>query len=106
MAAPADTRRFSANGQRIRQARHLTGLSQENFAPRIGTTRRHLIKLENGEHRPRRQLRDRIVEITGTEEQIDSSGDEEEDAMHDLFDALRRTIRLRRETGDAGSVLR
>lgn len=79
--APPQTHRFSENGQRIRRARHLTGWSQENFAPRVGVTRRQMIKLENGEHRPRAAVRDRIVELTGTEEQIESVDDEDEDAL-------------------------
>lgn len=100
------THKFSDNGRRIRAARHLTGLSQENFAPLIGTDRRHLIKLENGEHRPRKGMRDLIVSITGTEEQIDSSDDEEDDIVAALLDSLKRTYAKRRETGDPWAVLR
>lgn len=81
MALPVDTAkfRFRDNGRKIRHARQLTGLSQENFAPLIGTGRRHMIKLENGEHRPSGELRDRIVEVTGTKEQIESSDDDKEE---------------------------
>ena len=91
MALPVDTAkfRFRENGRKIRAARRTTGLSQENFAPLIGTGRRHMIKLENGEHRPSGELRNRIVEVTGTTEQIESSDDDKEE---DLFPAslLRR----------------
>ncbi len=83
MALPDTTPkfRFRENGRRIRAARRLTGLSQENFAPLIGTGRRHMIKLENGEHRPSGELRDRIVEVTGTKEQIESSDDDKEEDL-------------------------
>jgi transcriptional regulator with XRE-family HTH domain len=83
VALPVDTAkfRFRDNGRKIREARKLTGLSQENFAPLIGTGRRHMIKLENGEHRPSGVLRDRIVELTGTQERIESSDDEEEEDL-------------------------
>lgn len=103
MALPIDTAkfRFRENGRKIRAARQLTGLSQENFAPLIGTGRRHMIKLENGEHRPSGRLRDRIVEVTGTEERIESSDDEEEDElMNALIAFAKRTKKLRRETGN------
>jgi transcriptional regulator with XRE-family HTH domain len=92
VALPVDTAkfRFRDNGRKIRQARRLTGLSQENFAPLIGTGRRHMIKLENGEHRPSGELRDRIVEVTGTKEQIESSDDDKEEEVFPL--ALLRRI--------------
>jgi transcriptional regulator with XRE-family HTH domain len=79
------------NGARIKRARERLQsnrpaanhradrpISQEDFAPLVSTTRRHLIRLENGEHLPSAELRDRIVETTGTEERIESSDDEEE----------------------------
>ena len=61
---------FAENGARIRRARQSTGLSQENFAPKVGVSRRELIRLEKGTHKPRKDLHDRIVEVTGTEEPI------------------------------------
>lgn len=80
MTSAEVTFRHSENGARIRRARKLTGLSQEAFAPLIGTTRRHMIRLENGVHRPSGELRDRIVEASGTEEQIEASDDADEEA--------------------------
>ena len=104
MALPVDTAkfRFRENGRKIRRARHLIPgpnghpwISQQDFATRIGTGRRHMIKLENGEHRPSGELRNRIVEVTGTTEQIESSDDDKED---DLFPpALLRRIAERTE---------
>lgn len=58
-------RRYAEVGSRIRAAREKTGLSQERFAPVIGITRRHLIRLENGEHHPSPELRERLAEHTG-----------------------------------------
>lgn len=97
LGLPVDTAkfRFRENGRKIRVARRTTGLSQENFATRIGTGRRHMIKLENGEHRPSGVLRDRIVEVTGTEEQIESSDDDKEEDL--LPRALLKRIAERME---------
>ena len=36
-------------------------MSQEHLAPAVGSTRRHIIRIENGEHRPLPELRDRIA---------------------------------------------
>lgn len=82
---------FAANGARIQKARKRTGLSQETFAPMIGTTRRHMIRLERGQHLPKSELRDRIVEVTGTTEQIQSADDDEE---VDLSMSLDEFLRL------------
>src|SRR6266498_3317935 len=87
--APVTEHRYHENGERIRRARERIPsprdggrpISQEDFAPILGASRRHLIRLENGEQRPSGSLRDRIVEITGTEEQIEADDDEEEDAL-------------------------
>lgn len=90
-------------GRKLRRARNLTGLSQENFAPDIGTTRRHLIRLEGGEHRPSGALLSRIAERTG--EPVESFGypsdDDEEaeaamrEAFHLFVDLLGRLVRPR-----------
>lgn len=80
---------FRDNGQKIRRARERVPsprdagrpISQEDFAPVLGTSRRHVIRLENGEQRPSGQLRDRIVAVTGTEERIESDDDEAEEDL-------------------------
>jgi transcriptional regulator with XRE-family HTH domain len=36
-------------------------ISQENLAEAVGISRRHMIRIENGEHRPTPELRDRIA---------------------------------------------
>lgn len=71
---------FSENGARIRRARKRTGLSQERLAAEIGTTRRHMIRLENGQHLPSGQLRDRIAQATGQPAETFQSADDDEEA--------------------------
>lgn len=44
-----------------RTARHAARISQENLAEAVGISRRHMIRIENGEHRPSPNLRDRIA---------------------------------------------
>lgn len=92
LATAANKFPFALNGARIRRARHLTGLSQEAFAPLIGTSRRHMIRLERGQHLPGGPLRDRIVDFTQTEEQILSADDDEEADPLSLDDFLRLHI--------------
>lgn len=93
---------FRDNGQKIRRARQLITsprlaanhrpdrpISGQDFAPLVGCSTRHLVRLENGEHLPSGALRDRIVEVTGTTEQIESSDDEEEAALpRDLIEQI------------------
>lgn len=40
-------------------------ISQERLALAVGITRRHMIRIENGEHRPSPELRDRIADVLG-----------------------------------------
>lgn len=42
-------------------------ISQERLAEAVGITRRHMIRIENGEHRPLPELRDRIAEVVGAD---------------------------------------
>lgn len=46
--------------RRARKARR-PRISQENLAAAVGISRRHMIRIENGEHRPSPELRDRIA---------------------------------------------
>jgi transcriptional regulator with XRE-family HTH domain len=91
-------KRFVENGARIRRARERLQstrpainhrpdrpISQDDFAALVGTTRRNLMRLEGGITRPKGPLRDRIVEVTGTKEQIEAADDEDEE---DLFAQL------------------
>lgn len=72
---------FAKNGARIKSVRRRAGISQERLAAEVGTTRRHLIRLENGEHLPGRALRDRILAATrvDTSAGIESADDDAED---------------------------
>jgi len=42
-------------------------VSQERLAEAVGTDRRHVIRIENGENRPRADLRDRIASYLGVD---------------------------------------
>lgn len=42
-------------------------ISQENLAEIVGVTRRHMIRIENGDHRPTTALRDRIAVALGVD---------------------------------------
>jgi len=46
------------------EGRHV---SQERLAEAVGTDRRHIIRIENGENRPRVDLRDRIASYLGVD---------------------------------------
>ncbi len=65
-------RRYPEVGKSYRRARALMQppMSQERLAAEVGTSRRHIIRIENGEHRPYPALRDRIAEVLG----VDPSG--------------------------------
>jgi transcriptional regulator with XRE-family HTH domain len=96
--------RHSGIGSRIRRLRLRTGLSQEKFAPLVGVTRRHLIRLEKGENRPGRDLAERIEQVvaerTGKpvpfhvlEDVVPPFSTGNPDVLGELFDALRAIIR-------------
>lgn len=61
-------RKWAANGEAITKARKRAGISQENLAEQLGISRRHMIRLENGEHLPSRETRDRIVEALSADD--------------------------------------
>jgi transcriptional regulator with XRE-family HTH domain len=88
------TPKFAALGSRIRAARNAVRLSQEAFATQILTSRRHVMRLERGDHKPSPPMLDRIAEVTGVSvnDLVGSDDDEESDPVADLFTALRRTI--------------
>lgn len=51
--------------QRIIWARNRADISQEWLALSIGTSRRHMIRIEGGQSRPGPVFRARIAEVTG-----------------------------------------
>lgn len=94
-------RPFAKNGRIIRRFREQLEphVSQERFADLVGTSRRHMIRLEQGYHLPGGDLRDRIAEAVGTTpEAIQSSDDDEESdqvmepIMRDLMAAIRAMV--------------
>jgi transcriptional regulator with XRE-family HTH domain len=91
------TPRFAELGARIRKARKRTGISQERLAPLVGTTRRHLIRLENGEHQASKPLAARLGAALGEDAAQFRNGDaddeEEDEAVDALMSALRRVVR-------------
>jgi transcriptional regulator with XRE-family HTH domain len=82
-------------GRQIRTARRQAGLSHDQLAARVGTSRQHLIKLEKGQHLPRPEMLDRIAQATNKAPSFFESDDEDEesDAMEALTRALRRVVR-------------
>lgn len=88
--------RFAELGAKIRKARKRTGISQERLAPLVGTTRRHLIRLENGEHQASKPLAARLGAALGEDGAQFRNGDddeEEDQAVDALMSALRRVVR-------------
>jgi len=77
--------------QRIIWARKRKGISQERLAEQIGTSRRHMIRIEKGQHRPGPVLVNRIAEAT---EQSPSFFSDDEDEESDPVAALVAAIRL------------
>lgn len=55
-------------------------ISQERFAGLIGTSRRHLMRIENGTHTPRPALIERIAEESGHDLSFFLDGDDDEES--------------------------
>lgn len=79
-------------GDRIVWARKRSGISQERLAEHIGTSRRHMIRIEKGQHRPGQAFLDRIAEATGQpvelfaeSEALDADDEEADAAMRATF---------------------
>ncbi len=69
-------------------------MSQEVFAREIQTTRRHLIRVEGGIHRPRGVLLERIaVRTEEPRESFTNEDDEEDDLAAELLHTLRALVR-------------
>lgn len=83
-------------GKRIRLARKSAGLSHDQLAAKVGSSRSHLIKLEKGMHAPGDSLAKKIAEATGrTVEYLAGEGpdDEDEDEESDPVAALTFAIK-------------
>lgn len=96
MAATAQPKYFDL-GQRIRRARKRAGISQERLAGLVGITRRHLIRIENGEHLPSRELRNRLAESTASprdELAVDEDDEEADPVANEMSRALMSALRI------------
>jgi transcriptional regulator with XRE-family HTH domain len=89
------SRPWAGIGVRIREARVAAGFSQEAFAAEIGTSRRHIMRLERGDHRPGRPMLTRIAAVTGREAKwIDPDAKEEDMQIASaLLELLRMHVR-------------
>lgn len=90
----SEAKRLPIN-QRIKWARKRQGLSLDRLAAQVGSSRRHLIRLEKGENRPGPELRARIAVATGQPADflMDGEDDEEEAALaRELISVIRRVV--------------
>jgi transcriptional regulator with XRE-family HTH domain len=94
LAKTSQAKRLPIN-ERIRWARKRKGLSLDRLAEQVGSSRRHLIRLEKGENRPGPELRARIAVATGQPADflMDGDDDEEEAALaRELIALIRRVV--------------
>lgn len=85
--------RYPESGAALKRARK-GKISQERLAERVGTTRRHMIRLENGENRPSVDLRDRIADELGVpRETLIAAEEEDEDSSMPI--SLDEFLRMR-----------
>lgn len=91
--------RYPDFARKLRSARLRTGKSQERIAAEVGTSRRHWIRWERGDHLPSSEFLARIGEATGQPEEFaeertaEDDDDEESDPVAHLMSALRRVVR-------------
>lgn len=83
-------------GARIRWARESAKLSHDKLVSSIGRSNRgHLIKVEQGLHTPRTDLRDAIADATNVPRDLFATDDDEESHQMalDLLITLQRLVR-------------
>lgn len=85
--------------ERIVWARKRKGISQERLAERIGTSRRHMIRIEKGLHRPGPEFRARIADATEQTPDFFSDDEDEESSMALSADEFRMLGDLMRRLG-------
>ena len=74
--------RHSDNGRRIFDSRRDRKLTQMQVCALAGVSHRQYVRLENGEHLPSGDLRDRLAEVFGVpRESIKSADDDEESPL-------------------------
>lgn len=90
---------MATTGAKIRQARREAGLSLDHLAERIGSSRRHLIRLEKGDNTPRPATLAAIAEATGKPVEFFDADDEEEslsDWLEERYDVAALLFELDR----------
>ena len=92
MSGPKTLLKHAPLGARIRLARNDTGLSQEAFAEKISTSRRHVMRIERGQHRPTAPMLARIAEVTGVPVSDLLGDDEDEEPSLSFAEALERML--------------
>lgn len=90
---PARAATAARVGLKIRKARKRAGLSHDTLATAAGTSRRHLIRLEKGEHLAGEGMLEAIARETGVSVDYLAGESDEEDGESDLARALAREIR-------------
>jgi transcriptional regulator with XRE-family HTH domain len=80
-------------GQEIRLARTRRGWSQEQAARRVGTSRFHWIKWEQGLHKPTAEFQKRLIRNLGLEPALFDEDDEERRRAMVLYGAVKDAIR-------------
>lgn len=90
--------RYPEFAAKLRSARLRVGKSQERIAAEVGTSRRHWIRWEKGDHLPSPEFMERIGEATGQPEAFQQESgvgqdDEEADPVAALMSAIRRVVR-------------
>jgi transcriptional regulator with XRE-family HTH domain len=80
-------------GERIIWARKRKGLSQERLALNIGTSRRHMIRLEKNLHAPGPVYRQKLAEALDQPPEMFSDDEDDEEADMSLDHVLRLHIR-------------
>lgn len=84
-------------GERIVWARKRHGISQERLAEMIGTSRRHMIRIEKDQHIPGGQFLLRIAEATEQDESFfkDEQADDDSEAARMPSLSIDELLRLR-----------
>lgn len=80
-------------GAQIRSARKRAGLSHDKLGAQVGTSRQHLIRLEQGQHAPSEKLLARIAEATGQPLELPANGSGPDDEDDEESDAGMRAIK-------------
>lgn len=82
-------------GGNIRRARRDAGLSHDQLAAAVGTSRQHLIKIEKGQHLPRPDMLSRIAAATGCDpDSLSEDGEEGSHASVSIDDILEERVRV------------